>query len=95
LQEIPRVLEKDIELIKSHGVSFGSKLVRGAYMAKERSLAKEMDYPDPVCENFDKTTENYNRSMDIMLDNIAKAPGKFSTIIASHNEDTVKRGTHK
>lgn len=64
-------------------------------MNKERSLAKEKGYPDPVCETFDKTTENYNRSMDIMLDNIAKNPGKFSTIIASHNEDTVKRGTYK
>ncbi|XP_048753522.2 hydroxyproline dehydrogenase-like [Ostrea edulis] len=95
LKEIPNVLEKDIELTKAHGVSFGSKLVRGAYMNKERSLAKEKGYPDPVCETFDKTTENYNRSMDIMLDNIAKNPGKFSTIIASHNEDTVKRGTYK
>ncbi|XP_061196348.1 uncharacterized protein LOC133204611 [Saccostrea echinata] len=95
LKETPDILSKDIALVQAHGVSFGSKLVRGAYLYKERSLAKEKGYSDPVCETFEKTTENYNRSMDIMLDNIAKYPGKFSTIIASHNEDTIKRGISK
>ncbi|XP_062593110.1 hydroxyproline dehydrogenase-like [Saccostrea cucullata] len=95
LKETPDILSKDKAFVKAHGVSFGSKLVRGAYLYKERSLAKEKGYPDPVCETFEKTTENYNRSMDIMLNNIAKYPGKFSTIIASHNEDTIKRGISK
>ncbi|XP_062592988.1 uncharacterized protein LOC134254494 [Saccostrea cucullata] len=95
LKETPDILSKDIAFVQAHGVSFGSKLVRGAYLYKERSLAKEKGYPDPVCETFEKTTENYNRSMDIMLNNIAKYPGKFSTIIASHNEDTIIRGISK
>lgn len=94
-QETPNILLKDIELAQTHGVTFGAKLVRGAYIYKERALASEKGYPDPVCETFEKTTENYNRSMDIMMEKVAKHPGKFCVTIASHNEDTVKRGTNK
>lgn len=95
LKETPNVLLKDIELARTHGVTFGAKLVRGAYIYKERALAKEKGYPDPVCETFEKTTENYNRSMDIMMEKVVEHPGKFCVTIASHNEDTVKRGTNK
>lgn len=94
-QETPNILLKDIELARTHGVTFGAKLVRGAYIYKERALAKEKGYPDPVCETFEKTTENYNRSMDIMMEKVVEHPGKFCVTIASHNEDTVKRGTNK
>lgn len=95
LKETPNILLKDIELARTHGVTFGAKLVRGAYIYKERALAKEKGYPDPVCETFEKTTENYNRSMDIMMEKVVEHPGKFCVTIASHNEDTVKRGTNK
>nr|XP_022342360.1 hydroxyproline dehydrogenase-like [Crassostrea virginica] len=95
LKETPSLLQKNIEFAQAHGISFGAKLVRGAYIYKERALAAEKGYPDPVCETFEKTTENYNRSMDILMTNMVKHPGKFCTTIASHNEETIRRGTKK
>ena len=94
-QETPSLLQKNIEFAQAHGISFGAKLVRGAYIYKERALAAEKGYPDPVCETFEKTTENYNRSMDILMTKMVKYPGKFCTTIASHNEETIRRGTKK
>ena len=34
---------------------FGAKIVRGAYLEKERKLAQELKYPDPVNDNYENT----------------------------------------
>ncbi|KAL5015710.1 hypothetical protein ScPMuIL_005299 [Solemya velum] len=85
-------LECDIDFARTHGVCFGAKLVRGAYINTERKLAGSRGYPDPVHATPGETTEMYSKSMDKMMDMIVKHPGKFATIIASHNEETTQRG---
>ena len=58
------------------------KLVRGAYMEKERKRALELDYPSPIQETKDATDKDYNEAIDycFSLDN------EISIVIASHNE---------
>ena len=89
-QQTHTLLCKDIKFTQDAGVCFGSKLVRGAYMDKERRLAKEQGYTDPVCDTFDDTSDMYHRSMDTVLRHISRGEGRMNTVIASHNEDTVK-----
>ena len=41
-------LKEDHQIAVKKGFLFGAKLVRGAYMEKERARAKEMNYPSPI-----------------------------------------------
>uniref|UniRef100_A0A8C7DW47 Proline dehydrogenase n=1 Tax=Naja naja TaxID=35670 RepID=A0A8C7DW47_NAJNA len=50
-------LKQDVALAERLGVCFGVKLVRGAYLNKERKLAKEKGYPDPVQPSWEATNE--------------------------------------
>lgn len=75
--------------VTSRGSGFGAKIVRGAYMEKERKLAKMEGYEDPVHENFEATTCMYNQTLDLLLDRVRVAPDLTYLIVASHNEETV------
>lgn len=50
-------LSQDVALAERLGVCFGIKLVRGAYLEKERQLAREKGYPDPVQLSWEATNE--------------------------------------
>ncbi len=58
------------------------KLVRGAYMEKERLRAEEMGYPSPICENKEATDANYNAGLKYCVENI----DVFHLSNATHNE---------
>ena len=60
----------------------GVKLVRGAYMEKERARAEAQHYPSPIQENKEATDRDYNEAVVFCVDHIAH----ISAIIASHNE---------
>jgi hypothetical protein len=47
--------------VESRGSVFAAKIVRGAYMEKERKLAKLGGYPDPVNESYEATGRMYNK----------------------------------
>ncbi len=62
---------KDLsERSKSAGIVLGVKLVRGAYMEKERERAKEKNYTDPIQPNKEATDRDYNAALDWVVDNI-------------------------
>ncbi|XP_060071026.1 hydroxyproline dehydrogenase-like [Ylistrum balloti] len=88
-------MKTDLSYIHSHGVGFGTKLVRGAYIDKERRLAREVGYSDPTNPSHQATSDTYHRSMNVMLDNIARDPRKSSAIIATHNEATVSKAVRR
>ena len=67
-----------------HKVSYGVKLVRGAYMEKERERALEMNYPSPIQVNKKATDDDYNAAQDFILENIQQ----FSLVAGTHNEES-------
>ncbi|EDP69734.1 proline dehydrogenase [Flavobacteriales bacterium ALC-1] len=67
---------------KADGFKVGMKIVRGAYMEKERNRAEENGYASPICENKKATDDNFNASMSYILDNL----NDISIFIGTHNE---------
>lgn len=66
------------------GFMVGAKLVRGAYMEKERERAAEMGYPSPIQPNKESTDRDYNRGVKLCLENIDRTV----LFIGTHNEDS-------
>jgi proline dehydrogenase len=66
-------------------VTFGFKLVRGAYMEKERNLADLMNVESPICDSKLDTDKNFNSGLDFVFNNLKR----ISFVCASHNEDSI------
>jgi proline dehydrogenase len=62
----------------------GIKLVRGAYMDKERERAKEFNYPSPILPNKKSCDREYNEAMTFCINHLPI----ISLIVASHNEES-------
>ncbi len=60
----------------------GAKLVRGAYMEKERKRAAEKNYPSPIQANKESSDRDYNAGLAFCIEHL----DKISLIVASHNE---------
>jgi proline dehydrogenase len=60
----------------------GIKLVRGAYMEKEREKAAAEGYKDPIQPNKEATDRDYNLALEFMVDHL----DKFSICAGTHNE---------
>jgi proline dehydrogenase len=65
------------------------KLVRGAYMEKERERARKMGYQDPIQPNKEATDRDYNLAVIFCLENA----NRVAVCIATHNEASSKLGT--
>lgn len=70
------------ERANSEGFKVGMKIVRGAYMEKERSRAEEFNYKSPVCENKNATDGIFDNTLTYILNNL----GDISIFIGTHNE---------
>jgi proline dehydrogenase len=60
----------------------GLKLVRGAYMEKERKRATEMGYPSPIQPDKESTDRDYNEGLEFCI----LHADQVALIVASHNE---------
>ena len=67
------------------GYVLGVKLVRGAYMEKERSRAAALKISAPVCETKDATDIQYRDA----LQNAMQALDKHFCIVATHNQSDI------
>jgi proline dehydrogenase len=67
----------------------GVKLVRGAYMEKERARAVEKQYPSPIQPDKESTDRDYNACVSFCIDNIER----IAVIVASHNDYSNLRAT--
>ena len=70
---------------KNKDIQFGLKLVRGAYMEKERKIAMNKGIESPICDSKTETDNNFNRGVDFVFDNL----NRISFVCASHNEDSI------
>lgn len=80
-------LHKDAQ---EKGYRLGAKLVRGAYMEKERDRAEKMSYEYPIQPSKEATDNDYNAAMKYCIDNIQEI-GLFS---GTHNENSNYLLTH-
>jgi proline dehydrogenase len=62
----------------------GAKLVRGAYMEKERARAEAMGYPSPIQPDKESTDRDYNEAVTFCIDRL----DHIALVVASHNEDS-------
>jgi proline dehydrogenase len=60
----------------------GVKIVRGAYMEKERERAEKMGYPDPIQPNKEATDNDFNKALEFCIENVSRV----SLVCGSHNE---------
>ena len=70
------------QLSSKENFIYGVKLVRGAYMEKERKRALEMNYPSPIQVNKSATDKDFNDAIHYIVDH----PLEFSLCVGSHNE---------
>ena len=67
---------------RQRGYFLGGKLVRGAYMEKERLRARENEYFNPIHASKDATDTDYNLAIDFSLEHIEH----ISICLGTHNE---------
>ena len=75
-------LKDSLEAAELRGFILGAKLVRGAYMEKERKRADAMGYASPIQPDKAATDRDYNEAVSFCVDHI----DKIAVIIATHNE---------
>ncbi|XP_053197396.1 hydroxyproline dehydrogenase [Scomber japonicus] len=95
LKESRSLLLEALRLSKTEGFCLGVKLVRGAYMDKERKLAEKEDRQDPIHKCWEDTNDSYNGSLNVMLDVITQNPERYRIIVATHNEESVRRAAKR
>lgn len=62
----------------------GTKLVRGAYMEKERERAAEMGYPSPIQSDKESCDRDYDAAVAFCIGHL----DRIAVIVASHNENS-------
>lgn len=75
-------LKDSFEAAEQRDFILGAKLVRGAYMEKERRRAVEMRYPSPIQPDKESSDRDYNAAVAFSIDHL----DRVSLIVASHNE---------
>lgn len=68
---------------KQKNFYIGLKVVRGAYMEKERARAEEKGYASPICDNKEATDINYDEAIKYMMEH-----PKMALFAGTHNEDS-------
>jgi proline dehydrogenase len=71
------------ERAKKKNFFIGMKVVRGAYMEKERDRAEEKGYKSPICNDKQATDDNYNAAIKFMMNN-----ENLSLFAGTHNEES-------
>jgi proline dehydrogenase len=67
-----------------HGYQFAVKIVRGAYMEKERARAEKLQYRSPIHISKEAVDKDYNEAIDFLIHHHTNS----SVIVASHNENS-------
>ena len=74
-----------ISRCNSNGKNLGLKLVRGAYMEKEREQATKKNYPDPIQKDKQATDNDFTKAIEYCIENIKTV----SLCAGTHNEKSI------
>lgn len=77
-----RFLQMSHSIAKDKQFLLGAKLVRGAYMEKERERAQKNGYASPIHANKEAVDADFNKAVDYCLQHI----DSIALLLASHNE---------
>jgi proline dehydrogenase len=77
-------LKACFESAKENNVKYGVKLVRGAYMEKERNRAANLGYPSPIQNNKAATDRDYNLALEFIVSHA----DSFALCAGTHNEES-------
>ncbi|NNE67357.1 MAG: proline dehydrogenase [Pyrinomonadaceae bacterium] len=72
---------------KEDGYIYAVKLVRGAYMEKERERAEEYSYPSPIQPDKEATDRDFDEAVIYCLDNL----DSLAFVAGTHNEESTQR----
>ncbi len=79
-----RFLQMSHSIAKDKQFLLGAKLVRGAYMEKERERAQKNAYASPIHANKDAVDADFNKAVDYCLQHL----DSIALLLASHNEQS-------
>lgn len=79
-------LKRSHEKAREGGYFYAVKLVRGAYMEKERDRAEELGYPSPIQPDKAATDRDYDAAVEYCLDNV----DTLAFVAGTHNEKSVQ-----
>lgn len=80
-------LKKCHEESKNDDYILAVKLVRGAYMEKERERAREKGYESPIQPNKEATDRDFDLGIEYCLENV----DDIAFVAATHNQESVKK----
>jgi proline dehydrogenase len=75
-------LKKALHRAEQGGYHYGVKLVRGAYMEKERERAQRLGYTDPIQPDKPSTDRDFDAAVEFCLSNI----NRMGVCAGTHNE---------
>lgn len=75
-------LKRSVAWAKEQQVYYGVKLVRGAYMEKERNRAVEKGYPSPIQPDKGTCDADYDKALEFLTDEIKQ----IALCAGTHNE---------
>lgn len=79
-------LRNDYGQAVDHGFILGAKIVRGAYMEKERKRAEERGYPSPIQPNKEATDRDYDEALRFSIEHI----DHVAIVAGTHNEQSCR-----
>jgi proline dehydrogenase len=77
-------LKHSFEMAQQGNYYLGAKLVRGAYMEKERARAVEKGYPSPIQDTKENTDNDYDKALVFCIENA----NKIAICAGTHNENS-------
>ena len=81
LQRTLGIVRRDITIANKYNFMIGAKVVRGAYLTTERARAKALGCSDPVCDNYEETTNSYHAVLRLLR----KEAVVDQVLVATHN----------
>jgi len=80
-------LKQSHERARRVGYILAVKLVRGAYMEKERERAAEMNYPSPIQPDKAATDRDFDAAIEYCLEKVEE----IAFVAGTHNEESIRK----